>query len=277
MAQYNLRGLKEITPLPKRTARPVHTIKMATGSSKGGSPSLEAVMAAIQERKEEISRQIDAKTTSIQSSLSKIEMAMSTLADQVEEMEGHISANEDNIKDATTHIGKLEEVQSLKGKVDDLNRSRCNNIRVLGLPENAEGRDAAGFLERVLPELLGIENFSTPITCERAHRLGKPPAGGADALRPRPMIAKLLNFKNKEKIMRLARQKGEIHYGNSRVYIFPDYSPSLQRLKDAFKDVKKSLRKRGIAYSLHHPAKLRITHEGNISITFRSGGLFENY
>lgn len=64
--------------------------------------------------------------------------------------------------------------------------------------------------------------------------------------------------------MRLARQKEEIHYGIRRVYIFPDCSPSLQRLKGAFKDVKKSLRERGIAYSLHHPAKLWITHEGNI-------------
>ena len=64
--------------------------------------------------------------------------------------------------------------------------------------------------------------------------------------------------------MRLAKQRGEIHYGNSRVYILPDCSPSLHHLKDTFKDVKKSLWERGIAYSLHHPAKLWITHEGNI-------------
>lgn len=69
-------------------------------------------MAASQESKEEISRQIDAKTTSIQSSLSEIETVMSKQADQVEGMEGRISANEDNIKDATKHTGKLEkEVQ----------------------------------------------------------------------------------------------------------------------------------------------------------------------
>lgn len=160
----------------------------------------------------------------------------------------------------------LKEMRLLKDKVDDLeNRSRRNNIRILNLPEKAEGRDAAGFMERAIPEILGADHFPTPITCERAHRLGRSPDGN-DTARPRarPMIAKILNFKDKEKIMRLARQKGEIYFENRRIYIFADCSPSLQRLKDAFKDVKKNFRERGIEYSLHHPAKLRITHNGNI-------------
>lgn len=72
MAQSNLRGLKDITPLSKQTVRPAHTTKMATGSPKGGNPTLDAVMAVIQESNEKIPRQIDAKITSIQSSLSKI-------------------------------------------------------------------------------------------------------------------------------------------------------------------------------------------------------------
>ena len=116
---------------------------MATGSSKGESPTIDAVIVAIQESKEEISRQIDVKTVSRQSSLSKIETVMSTLADQVEEMAGRISANEDNIKDATMHIGKLEkEVQSL--------RWSTSRWSILSLPEGAEGCDAAGLLERVI-------------------------------------------------------------------------------------------------------------------------------
>lgn len=72
-------------------------------------------------------------------------MVISTLADQVEEIEGQISADKDNIKDNTTRLEKLEnEVQSLKDKVDDLEkRSRCNNIWILNLPKKADGfRDA---------------------------------------------------------------------------------------------------------------------------------------
>ena len=47
MAQYNLRGLKDITMLSKQTVRRAQTTKMATGSPKGGSPTLDAVMAVI--------------------------------------------------------------------------------------------------------------------------------------------------------------------------------------------------------------------------------------
>ena len=213
---------------------------MATSSPKGGSPALDAVMAAIQESKEEISRQIDAKTTSIQSSLSKIETLMSTPADQVEEMEGCISANEDNMKDATMQIGKLEkEVQSLRDKVEDLeNRIRCNNIRILSLPKDAEGCDAVGFLERVIPEIHDIENFPPPITSERAHRLGKPPTGRGDAPRPRPMIAKLLNFKNKEKIMRQTKGRDSLQkqQGSSQtaISVCNALKTPLRMLKRAF-------------------------------------------
>ncbi|KAL7371477.1 hypothetical protein ABVT39_027677 [Epinephelus coioides] len=126
---------------------------MASDSGKGEKLSLEMVMIAIQESKEELSKQIDTKTTTIQSLLTKIDAALSTLADQVEEMEGRISANKDNIKDATTHVEKLEkEVKVLKDKVDDLeNRSWRNNIQILNLPEKAEGSNATGFIDGLIP------------------------------------------------------------------------------------------------------------------------------
>lgn len=47
------------------------------------------------------------------------------------------------MEDATRHVEMLEkEVKHLKEKMDDLvNGSRRNNIRLLNLPERAEGRD----------------------------------------------------------------------------------------------------------------------------------------
>ena len=120
MVQYNLRGKKDIPLSTESTTEPRST-KMAADAGESGKLSLEMVLSAIRESKEELSTQMNIKTTTIRSSLTKVETALSTLADQVEEMEGRISANEDNIRDATTHVEKLEkEVKFLKEKVDDL-------------------------------------------------------------------------------------------------------------------------------------------------------------
>uniref|UniRef100_A0A3B4X586 L1 transposable element RRM domain-containing protein n=1 Tax=Seriola lalandi dorsalis TaxID=1841481 RepID=A0A3B4X586_SERLL len=208
------------------------------------------LLDAIQETKEELTKHIDKKTADIQITLTKIESSLSTLSDQVEEIETRVGANEDDINKLITH---------LKEKTDDLeNHSRRSNIRILNVPEQAEGRDAAGFLEKFIPEILGNDNFTSPITLERAHRIGK------KADRPRPLIAKFLNFRDKEKVLRLARCKGEMTYENKKISFYPDYSADLQQRRDAFLDVKRMLREKEVEYALIYPAQLRIKHQGSV-------------
>eukprot|EP00064_Thunnus_orientalis_P022972 superscaffoldBa00008255_g23196 len=64
----------------------------------------------------------------------------------------------------------------LQEKISDLEAcSRCQNIKVVGLPERV-----------FLHDLLGPAHFPTPIEVDRAHRLGQPPDAGA---RPHVTIA----------------------------------------------------------------------------------------
>ncbi|KAJ1143064.1 hypothetical protein NDU88_009376 [Pleurodeles waltl] len=78
----------------------------------------------------------------------------------------------------------------LRSKLTDLeDRSRRDNLRFLGFPENIEGEDLHGFLRDTLPKLTGI-TFDPPLEFQRAHRLG-PRRPGTDA-RPRAIIACLL-------------------------------------------------------------------------------------
>ena len=56
-------------------------------SDKSGSLTLESVLEAIQGCKEDLSKQIEAKTSSIQSTLTKIESSLTTLSDQVGALE----------------------------------------------------------------------------------------------------------------------------------------------------------------------------------------------
>ena len=156
-----------------------------------------------------------------------------------------MSANKDNIKDARDRVDEMEKlIKHLKDKTDDLeNRSRRSNIRILNLPEQAEGQDTVGFLEKFIPHILGNDNFTSPVTLERAHRIGK------KSDRPRPLIAKFLNFRDKEKVLRLARSKGEMTYENKKISFYPDYSADLQRRRDEFLDVKRMLREKEVEYA----------------------------
>ena len=80
--------------------------------------------------------------------------------------------------------------------MEDLeNRSRRSNVRLIGLPENAEGKDACIFLEKWIPEMLGAGSFSAPLAIERAHRVpsGRPKPNAP----PRALLIKFLNYKDK--------------------------------------------------------------------------------
>ncbi len=102
-----------------------------------------------------------------------------------------------------------------KDKTDDLeNRSRRSDMRILNIPEKSEGHDAVEFLERFVPHLLGEDNFNSPVILERAHCVGK------TSDRPRALVAKFLNFRDKEKVLQLARSKGEITYENKRMSFY---------------------------------------------------------
>lgn len=57
----------------------------------------------------------------------------------------------------------LQENKQLKLKVDDLeNRSRRCNIRITGIPEQAEGARPTTFIESFLAEIFGPTRFLAP-------------------------------------------------------------------------------------------------------------------
>lgn len=89
---------------------------------------------------------------------------------------------------------------------------------------------------------------------ERAHRMpARPPPQGAP---PRTFIAKLLNYKDRDTALRMAREKGNIPVGNVKVAIFPDFSAEVQRRRQSFTEAKRKLRNLQYKYSMLFPAVL---------------------
>lgn len=87
----------------------------------------------------------------------------------------------------------------------------------------------------------------------------KPPPQGAP---PCTFIAKLLNYKDRDVALRLAREKGNIPVGNVKVAIFPDFSAEVQRRRQGFMEAKRRLRIQHLKYAMLFPARLRVEQEG---------------
>lgn len=79
---------------------------------------------------------------------------------------------------------------------------------------------------------------------------------------PRVMIAKFLNYRDKERVMNPARVKKDTLFQNHRVMFCPDLSAEVNKQRRQFAEVKRKLRAKGLQYGFIFPARLRVTVNG---------------
>lgn len=197
---------------------------------------------------------------------------------RIAQAEQRISDAEDNVNELLSRVSTLEKtVKTLSNKVEDLEcRSRRNNIRLVGLPEKAEGQDTVTFLEKWIPEALELDSRES-LVIERAHRIGTLTNIHSRTTRPRTLIMKFLNFRDKERVLRAARVKGNVLYNNEQVRFHPDLSAGIHKMQRDYDDVRKRLRDKGIQkHRIIFPARLLLTH-GERSYTFQTPAEVDNF
>lgn len=196
--------------------------------------------------------------SSLKADMAFVRQDMQQIKERVKEAEVRISTVEDQLPPIHKELKQAtQQIATLLNKVDDLeNRSRRNNVRLVGVPERVEGRDPVAFFESWLKETIGSDALSPYFTIERAHRVPpRPPPPGAP---PRPVLMKLLHFRDRDTLLRVAREKGDLSINGHRVSLYPDFSGEIQKKRMQFVDIKKRLRNIGVPYSMQYPAKLRI-------------------
>ena len=124
----------------------------------------------------------------------------------------------------------------IKDKLTDLeNRSRRNNLRFDGIPEDKDEDWAVSEakIKKVINENLGMNE---DIEIDRAHRSGKIEWNGKN----RVIIARFTSFKAKETIL-----KNSNKLKNTGFYINEDYAEETQKLRAALVPEMKRLRAEG--------------------------------
>uniref|UniRef100_A0A3Q2ZSZ5 L1 transposable element RRM domain-containing protein n=1 Tax=Kryptolebias marmoratus TaxID=37003 RepID=A0A3Q2ZSZ5_KRYMA len=179
---------------------------------------------------------------------------METTQNRMTELDGRLSTMADKL---TTHCATLED------KVADLeDRSRRDNLRILGIPENPETANPLVYLldaiPKWFPEMGSIEIM-------RAHRVGPAKEDANHKPIPRPVLLKLLRFTDRDKILGAAR-KTMVKLDGSPVRFVPDYSTRTFRRRLAFSNAIGALQKLGFHTFLLYPAKLKVMRGGTTHI-----------
>lgn len=216
-------------------------------------PTLANVFSLIEKFREET----HASISSLQSTVLSVGSRLTDVETSLQEVDSRTTALE-------SLCGQLAKSNAnLRDRLDDLeSRSRRQNLRVIGIPEDTEGPQVTAFMEDFFSETLGmpIHPNRLPI-CDRAHRSLAPKP--TDTRRPRPIIVRVHHDQVRREILRLSREKGELYFRERRVHIFQDWPADVARRRAAFKDVKARLRGvPGVRYGLLHPAKLQVTFQG---------------
>ncbi|KAJ1171529.1 hypothetical protein NDU88_003390 [Pleurodeles waltl] len=153
-----------------------------------------------------------------------------------------------------------QELLFLRSKLTDLeDKSRRDNVRFIGFPENIEGEDLHRFLRDTLPRLTGT-TFEPPLEFQRAHRLG-PRRTGMDA-RPRPIIACLLRQTQAYQLIQKAHTQGPCQLHGHTIRISEDFSKETSDRRRAFLAIRPRLCQMEVKYGLFDLARMWIAKNG---------------
>ena len=199
---------------------------------------------------------IAADVSSMKTGLETLQTTVEKLGARMSEAETRISDLEDvsNSRGASIDSAILN-LKKLQDKVTYLeDAGRRNNVRVTGIPENAERQDLSGFVLTILTEKLGLD-VDSGFELERAHRVGPRRDDG----RSRHVLVRFLRFSAREAVLRAARDKRRVEWQGNRIFFFQDLSQDVLQQRRKFDTVKKQLQERGISYSMLYPATLKVS------------------
>lgn len=217
----------------------------------------------------ELTALLNSSLESIHSSIASIGTTLATQATTITDMEASLSDHSDRIthleQEVSTLQSKLvlatEENVALRANVEDLvSRSKRQNIRVVGLPEDIEGKDVRQFMTDLFAEVVG-DALPAPPELDRAHRSLRPkPRQGQNS---RPIIVRFHRYIEKETVLKWAKSSKEITFKGHRIKFYEDFSASVANKRASFNNVKGLLYKRGVRFGMLYPARLRVSYNGS--------------
>uniref|UniRef100_A0AAR2JAN4 L1 transposable element RRM domain-containing protein n=1 Tax=Pygocentrus nattereri TaxID=42514 RepID=A0AAR2JAN4_PYGNA len=197
----------------------------------------------------------------MESATEELKNAVNAMQARLTEAEGRIS----DLEDSTQQLVNGRELHSkridaLWSRVEDLeNRSRRNNVRLLGLKEGIEGDNLNVCIEKILSEGLHM-HIDNEFEIERAHR--SPGFRPDENQPPRLIMIRFLRSTARDKVLKAARENGGAVWNGCNISLFPDMSKELAERRKTFTTAKQLLRDKNVRFRLAFPATLHFAWKG---------------
>lgn len=194
------------------------------------------------EMKEEITtlqQEIERKLTD---NINELQTQKATMAEAQERIAG---LEEWKIDVGEVMMEMQEQTRQMQEKITDLEgRSRRNNIRIFGVPEETEENSTSKYVDQLLKTELQLPE-GTELHIQRAHcALAQKPSPNAP---PRSIIVNFLKFETKEMILKTAWKK-KIQVGNKQIFFDHDYPAEVVQKRRSYVGIKKVLKEKQIRF-----------------------------
>lgn len=179
---------------------------------------------------------------SFSSDLGRVTQSLEYSQAELEDLKIGYQTSLDCHKSASSDLVNIQSsLNNLSSKMDYLeNQTRRNNLLIDGIPDakTETWHESESKVKKLISEHLKMD--PTLIELERAHRTGKFEAEG----RPRSVVVKLLRFKDKEEILKRAK-----NLRGTKLYINEDYSEKVRlRRKELLPQLREARNQGNIAY-----------------------------
>ncbi len=208
---------------------------------------------ALRELRADIQADIQATNNSVKELRAELEALASATKQTRDQVDSVQAAAREDRRTVTDLRNQLERLTEKMTDIED--RSRRNNVRLVGLPE---GSDMAGFLRvnlsKWIPSLKGRN-----IEVDRAHRVYD---GRKNSDRLRTLIFRVLRWHDRSEILIGARQAYPVKctQDNVTLLFFPDFSPATATRRKSLDPVLRTMMALGLQPFLAYPAVIKLRH-----------------
>lgn len=216
---------------------------------------------------QQMAEDTEAKLGLIQADLFSLNESVGSVNLELEKLRSDVVRNSGKL---ASQESALEMMQRKIANMED--RSRCCNVRVIGLPERVEGSNTVQFLTSSLPKW-----FPTLSAMDgeimRAHRVYSNDRKKSNG--PRTLIFNTLRFTTRQLILRASKKSPLVMNGRS-VRFSPDYSGYTVKRRQAFAQAMNTARNKGVEFFLLYPATLKVKAAGKTEV-FQSVAVAEDF
>ena len=158
---------------------------------------------------------------------------------------------------------RMKKYEQCFGELKD--ETKYNNVHIIGVPEGEEkGKGAEAIIEEIINE--NFPSLMKDIKLQIQEMQHTPNRRDMNRPMPRHLIIRLSNVKDKERILKAAREKRSITYKGSLIRLCADLSAETMEARRKWCDIFKILKEKNHQPRILYPAKLSFKYEGELKI-----------